>query len=59
MKNYLDAILDFTFSIEIDPNDPDQYNHRGITFRELKKYHKSIEDFKKTLLIDSKNAVAL
>jgi tetratricopeptide (TPR) repeat protein len=33
-KNYLGAILDFTKSISIDPNDPKYYQNRGIAYRD-------------------------
>lgn len=55
MKNYIMALEDFDKAIEIQPEYPETYFHRGQTKNFLKKYDDAISDFKDALDKNSEN----
>ncbi len=48
-KNYSQAILDYSKTIELSPNDPDAYYHRGLAYFRLSQRDESIKDFQTAL----------
>lgn len=45
MKNYSQAIADYTNAIKLDPDDLDPYCKRGLAYCQMKNYEKAIADF--------------
>ena len=56
--DYYGAILDFTKSIEINPNNASAYNNRGVAKSDLKDYYGAIVDFTKSIEINPNDAKA-
>jgi tetratricopeptide (TPR) repeat protein len=40
-----EAIKDYTKSIELDPKNPDYYNRRGATYRNINNLENAINDY--------------
>ncbi|MDB9482653.1 tetratricopeptide repeat protein [Dolichospermum circinale CS-537/05] len=45
LKNYKQAINDYTQAIKIDPKNPTYYRDRGLTYFQLKDYKQAINDY--------------
>ena len=45
LKNYREAIKNFTKSINLNPKFPDSFNNRGIAFAEIENYGSAIRDY--------------
>ena len=52
MKQYAEAIKDFTQAIKLDPEHVKAYNNRGVSYSNLKQYGKAVEDIKKAAELD-------
>ena len=50
--NFMEAIANYTKSIEIDPADRAAYNNRGRAFEQLKRYDEAYADFTKVIELD-------
>ena len=57
LKNYKQAIDDYTQAIKIDPKDATYYRDRGNTYFQLKDYKQAINDYTQAIKIDDKNAI--
>ncbi len=53
MGNHQFAVNDFNSAIEIDPNFSEAYYRRGISKLKSRRYHEAIEDFRKSLELDT------
>ena len=49
MDKYDEALVDFDRAIELDENNAWIYRQRGITYRYLKDYDKSVKDINKAI----------
>ena len=47
MKNYTDAIIDYTKAIELDPADANLFNNRAKTFKAMGKDKEAEDDLVK------------
>ncbi|MCW9679361.1 tetratricopeptide repeat protein [Dolichospermum planctonicum UHCC 0167] len=56
LKNYKQAIDDYTQAIKIDPKNAIYYDARGNTYFQLKDYKQAINDFTQAIKLDTKNA---
>jgi tetratricopeptide (TPR) repeat protein/S1-C subfamily serine protease len=56
LKNYKQAIDDYTQAIKIDPKNPTYYRDRGNTYFQLKDYKQAVDDYTQAIKIDTKNA---
>ena len=52
LRKYEKAIEDATKAIDLDPNQPNNYNIRGEVYYELKEFEKAIEDASKLIDLD-------
>ena len=43
------AIENYNKAIELDPNDADAYNNRGLAYYYLEEYERAIEDYNKAI----------
>ena len=50
LKEFLNAVNDYTKVIEIDPKMSTAFLNRGGIFNELKKYENAIQDFTTTMI---------
>ena len=50
-------MIDYTKTVEMDPNNFSAYANRGITYYNLEDYHKALIDYTKAIMIDPKNSV--
>ena len=57
LKNYKQAIDDYTQAIKIDPKNPTYYRDRGVAYDKLKNYKQAIDDYTQAIKIDDKNAI--
>ncbi|WP_028084319.1 serine protease [Dolichospermum circinale] len=57
LKNYKQAIDDYTQAIKIDPKNPTYYRDRGVAYGKLKNYKQAIDDYTQAIKIDDKNAI--
>ena len=57
LKNYTQAIDDYTQAIKIDPKNPTYYRDRGVAYGKLKNYKQAIDDYTQAIKIDDKNAI--
>ena len=46
---YEDAIKDYNRAIELNPNEPFNWNNRGNSFKNLKRYEEAIKDYNKAI----------
>ena len=51
-KEYEMAIYDYTKALEINPNEAEIYNNRGVAYSKLTKYDEAIADYTKALEIN-------
>jgi tetratricopeptide (TPR) repeat protein/S1-C subfamily serine protease len=58
LKQYPEAIADFTKAIAINPQLAQAYSNRGIVRKELKEYPAAIADFDLAIAINSQDAIA-
>jgi len=56
LKNYKQAINDYTQAIKIDDKNAIYYNARGNTYFQLKDYKQAINDYTQAIKLDTKNA---
>lgn len=52
LKNYAEAIADFTKAIELDPKDATYYDNRGKAYKALGKTKEAEEDFSKAKALE-------
>ena len=57
-KNYSDAILCFTKSLNYNPTNVDAYLQRSKTYRELQKFNEALEDATRAINLSPENARA-
>ncbi|MDB9485804.1 tetratricopeptide repeat protein [Dolichospermum circinale CS-537/01] len=57
LKNYKQAIDDYTQAIKIDTKNPTYYRDRGVAYGKLKNYKQAIDDYTQAIKIDDKNAI--
>jgi len=50
-----DALGFFEQALLLNPDDPDLWNHKGITLRSLGRYEEAMECFNKSLKIDPRD----
>jgi len=50
-----DALGFFEQALLLNPNDPDLWNHKGITLRSMGRYEEAMECFNKSLKIDPRD----
>jgi tetratricopeptide (TPR) repeat protein len=43
------ALVEYTAALELEPDDPDTLNNRGITFRRLERYDEALADYNRAL----------
>jgi len=56
-ENFNAAVVDYTASIELNPDNANAYVLRGKTYKQMRNYdNQSISDFEKSLLLDPLNA---
>jgi tetratricopeptide (TPR) repeat protein len=55
IRDYQDAINDFSEAIKINPSKPLYYKNRGVSYSNIKEYDKAIDDFNKVIAIASNN----
>jgi tetratricopeptide (TPR) repeat protein len=58
LKEYQQAIADYTRAIELDPKDALVYSNRGNAYHDLEEYHRAIEDYTRAIELDPKDALA-
>ncbi len=56
LKEYKQAIDDYTQAIKLDPKNAIYYNARGTTYSQLKDYKQAIDDYSQAIKIDPKDA---
>ena len=56
LKNYEEAILDFTKEIELYPDNDSAYYERAIAFSRLDKYTSALDDYAKAIELNPDNA---
>jgi len=56
--NYAEDIINYTKSIEINPNDAETYNKRGFAYFNQKEYPQAIADYTKAIEIKPDYATA-
>jgi len=56
LKQYKEAIKDYTEAIHINPSDSYFYNNRGNAYYKLKRYEEAIKDYTSAIEIDPNNA---
>ena len=56
--NYGDAVLFLDTAIQINPNTPDYYAHRGLAYLQVSDYDKANEDFEQALRLDPNHAIS-
>ena len=54
LEEYHAAIAQYTKATELEPNNPDGYKGRGQAYFQLGKNQKALEDFNKSIELDSK-----
>ena len=52
LRKYEKAIEDISEAIDLDPNQPNNYNIRGEVYYELNEFEKAIEDASKAIALD-------
>ena len=52
LKQYSEAIADYSIAIELNPNYAEAYNNRGLAKYNLKKYSEVIADLDKAIELD-------
>jgi len=50
-----DALSFFEQALLLNPDDPDLWNHKGITLRSMGRYEEAMECFNKSLKIDPRD----
>jgi len=50
-----DALSFFDQALLLNPDDPDLWNHKGITLRSMGRYEEAMECFNKSLKIDPRD----
>ncbi|KAF5427726.1 Tetratricopeptide (TPR) repeat, partial [Candidatus Methanophagaceae archaeon] len=58
LKQYEEAIEDYSKAIELDPNDAEAYNNRGTAYDELQHQEEAIGDYSKAIELDPNDAEA-
>ena len=53
--DFEEAIEEYDKAIELDPNDPDYHNNKGVALYELHRYEEAIEEFDKAIELDPSN----
>jgi tetratricopeptide (TPR) repeat protein len=53
MGNHQFAVNDFNSAINLDPNFAEAYYRRGVSKLKSRRYHEAIEDFRKSLELDT------
>ncbi|MBD2441669.1 tetratricopeptide repeat protein [Dolichospermum sp. FACHB-1091] len=56
LKNYKQAIDDYTQAIKLDTKNANYYARRGLTYLQLKDYKQAIDDYTQAIKLDTKNA---
>jgi Flp pilus assembly protein TadD len=54
-SKFEEAIRKFDKAIELNPNNPDYHNNKGVALYELKRYEEAIEEFDKAVELDPNN----
>jgi tetratricopeptide (TPR) repeat protein/S1-C subfamily serine protease len=57
LKEYKQAIDDYTQAMKIDPENAEYYKNRGSAYSKLKEYKQAINDYTQAIKIDDKNAI--
>jgi tetratricopeptide (TPR) repeat protein/S1-C subfamily serine protease len=57
LKEYKQAIDDYTQAMKIDPENAEYYKNRGSAYVQLKEYKQAIDDYTQAIKIDDKNAI--
>ncbi|QYX30608.1 serine protease [Sphaerospermopsis torques-reginae] len=57
LKEYKQAIDDYTQAIKIDPENAEYYKNRGLAYFQLKDYKQAINDYTQAIKIDPKDAL--
>ncbi|MGD1699837.1 tetratricopeptide repeat protein [Dapis sp. BLCC M229] len=57
-EKYQDAVIDFGYVVDLNPEFVDAYYHPGLTSIKLENYRKAVEYFTKVLELDSSHAPA-
>ena len=55
LKQYDQALADYTKAIQLDPGNAEAYHHRGTTYHELKQYDRALPDLTKAIQLDPSN----
>jgi len=58
LKQYEEAIEDYSKAIELNPNDAEAYNNRGTAYDELQHQEEAIGDYSKAIELDPNDAEA-
>ncbi len=58
MKNYAQALKDYSDAIRFDPNNPVYYYNRGMTYSDIENINQAIIDFTKAIEINPNYADA-
>ena len=46
---YEEALISYTWSLELEPNHPDTLNNRGLVYDKLERYNEALTDFNRSL----------
>jgi WD40 repeat protein/serine/threonine protein kinase/tetratricopeptide (TPR) repeat protein len=58
LKQYNQALADFSKALQLDPNYADAYRHRGNTYRILQQYDEALADYQRAVQFDPGNVSA-
>jgi tetratricopeptide (TPR) repeat protein len=55
LENYEQAVVDYTYALELIPNDSDLLNNRGLAFADFGNAEKALEDYNQALVSNPDN----